>query len=43
MDMATNFTFWIVAWGWMGLAFISAACAIIFEAKALDKNNQTGQ
>jgi len=42
MDMTTNLTFWIVAWCWMGLAFITAACAIIFGAKGLDKRNEIG-
>ena len=42
MDMTTNFTFWVVAWCWMGLAFITAACAIIFGAKGLDKKNRIG-
>ncbi len=37
--MEFNLTFWIVAWILMGLAFIVATCAILFGAKALDRNN----
>lgn len=42
MDITTNPTFWIIAWCWMGFAFVTAALAILLGAKGLDKNNQIG-
>ena len=42
MDTTTNFTFWIIAWCWIGLAFITAALAVLLGAKGLDKHNKIG-
>jgi hypothetical protein len=38
--MTLNLTFWIVAWCLMGLTFVTATGAILFGAKALDRNNE---
>jgi hypothetical protein len=42
MDISTHLVFWVVAWCWMAVAFITAACAIILGAKGLDKKNRIG-